>query len=40
MDSNKTDGQNLDEAPKDPGALTSHLSYTDKDFEGKLNFEN
>lgn len=25
---------NQDEAPKDPGALTSHPSYTDKDFEG------
>ena len=25
----------MDEAPKDPGVLTTHPSYTDKDFEGK-----
>lgn len=30
----KMETGNLDEAPKDPGALTSHPSYTDKDFEG------
>ncbi|XP_077555795.1 na[+]-driven anion exchanger 1 isoform X5 [Haemaphysalis longicornis] len=30
----KMETGNQDEAPKDPGALTSHPSYTDKDFEG------
>ncbi|XP_028966571.1 electroneutral sodium bicarbonate exchanger 1 [Galendromus occidentalis] len=29
-----TDNQDGAEAPRDPGALTSHPSYTDKDFEG------
>lgn len=28
------EGPNLEEASKDPGALTTHPSYTDKDFEG------
>ena len=27
-----------DEVAKDPGALTSHPSYTDKDFEGIVVF--
>ncbi|XP_064475262.1 sodium-driven chloride bicarbonate exchanger-like isoform X3 [Ornithodoros turicata] len=30
----KMETGNQEEAPKDPGALTSHPSYTDKDFEG------
>lgn len=30
----KMETGNQDEAPKDPGAMTSHPSYTDKDFEG------
>lgn len=25
-----------DEAPKDPGARTTHQSYTEKDFEGEF----
>ncbi|CAG2104309.1 unnamed protein product [Medioppia subpectinata] len=30
----KQRGPDSDEVAKDPGALTSHPSYTDKDFEG------
>ncbi|XP_015786320.1 sodium-driven chloride bicarbonate exchanger isoform X3 [Tetranychus urticae] len=33
MDANKG-GIPMDEAPKDPGVLTTHPSYTDTDFEG------
>ncbi len=38
MDANKG-GIPMDEAPKDPGVLTTHPSYTDTDFEGKLQFK-
>ena len=31
-------GTGDDEAPKDPGARVTHQSYTEKDFEGELNF--
>ena len=33
MDTNKS-GIPMDEAPKDPGVLTTHPSYADTDFEG------
>lgn len=28
-----------DEAPKDPGARTTHQSYTEKDFEGRFRMK-
>ncbi|RWS31538.1 sodium bicarbonate cotransporter 3-like isoform X9 [Leptotrombidium deliense] len=34
MEDDKRNANQMDEAAKDPGAFTSHSSYTDKDFEG------
>jgi sodium bicarbonate transporter 10 len=34
MESDNKRGPNSDEVAKDPGALTTHTSYTDEDFEG------